>query len=277
MHEDFIELQYNSILKHVKGDYEYMIFNNGSDNAQLKRNEDMCNKLNIRCVNINTNNFNDPSNIAGEALNEMFKYLKNESIFKIDSDMFFMSDIDLGNLMSDADIIYIPTFTPNIEWMWSGIFGLNTKITGMPHNCRPVPSKGDTFIESHHLLDNQNNSRKKINLFGLQSFNGDSMITSCNNDCGIYFDKNGDITYIEKPNFEVKYNLTNINLYRKYLEISKIMTDYGFPRPYNIDVITVDGLNTIFHFKSSNHNDMYRDLKYTKNKKRALVELLNEN
>ena len=27
MHEDFIELQYNSIVKHVKGDYEYIVFN----------------------------------------------------------------------------------------------------------------------------------------------------------------------------------------------------------------------------------------------------------
>tara|TARA_R110001592_G_scaffold103853_1_gene292367 strand:+ start:10670 stop:11497 length:828 start_codon:yes stop_codon:yes gene_type:complete len=275
MHEDFIELQYNSIVKHVKGDYEYIVFNNASSSTQFINNENMCNKLNIKCININTNNFSGASNIAGGALDEVFKYFKNELIFKIDSDMFFISDINLESLMSNNDIVYLPSFSHNdIEWMWSGLFGLNTKIIDNPIYCRPVSGKGDTFIESHILLDNEVNSRKKINLFGLQTCVGDNMITSCNNDCGIYFNKNGEITFIEKHNFELKYNLSGVNLYEIYQNIEKCMIKYEFPEEYLIDIIRIDDIDTIIHFKSASWGGYSGD--YMKKKKQALKKLLNK-
>ena len=55
------------------------------------------------------------------------------------------------------------------------------------------------------------------------------------------------------------------------------MIDYKFPHPYHIDIITLDGKNTIIHFKSSNHDDIYRDLNYTNNKKIAITKYLNDN
>jgi hypothetical protein len=37
-HEDFIKLQYDSIIKYVKSDYEYIVFNNASTEHQANLN-----------------------------------------------------------------------------------------------------------------------------------------------------------------------------------------------------------------------------------------------
>jgi hypothetical protein len=48
----------------------------------------------------------EPSYIAGSALNEAFKYVTNELVFKIDSDMFFISDININELFDKSDLIF---------------------------------------------------------------------------------------------------------------------------------------------------------------------------
>jgi len=274
-HEDFIELQYNSIIKHVKGDYEYTILNNASDNDQIDRNEKMCEKLGIKCIRINSNQNGSPSHIAGDALNIMLENFKGESIFKIDSDMFFMSDIDLSDLLGNNDIIYIPAFsgTPLKEWMWSGTFGLNTNIIPTPMNCQP--SNGfDTFGESRFLLDNPNNRRKKINLYGLQTLDDGVITTSCNNDCVITFNKDGKVIFAEKPDYLTMYDIQVPNLYEKYINIIEYIDKNGFPQPYMLDIITVDNIDTIIHFKSASWESFPGD--HTHIKKIALKKLLTD-
>lgn len=275
IHEDFIELQYNSILKHVKCDYEYVILNNAPNNVQSQLNEDMCTKLGVKCIKINSNNHHNPSNIAGGALNQMLDIFKGETIFKIDSDMFFISEIDLNSMLNCNDILYIPVFSGNPlkEWVWSGVFGLNTNIINKPINCQP--SNGfDTFGESRFLLENPNNKTKKINLFGLQSFEGETMVTSYNNDCVAKFNGSGETVSVERENYLSLYNLKNINYYEKYKDIEKnYMVEYGFPEQYLIDIITIDNIDTIIHFKSASWEGYTEE--YTNNKKTALKRLLN--
>jgi len=274
-HEDFIELQYNSIIKHVKNDYEYVILNNASDDTQMKRNEETCSKLGIRCVRVNSNQYKDPSNIAGEALNQMLGIFKGETIFKIDSDMFFMSDIDIKTLLDKNDILYIPVFSGNPlkEWMWSGVFGLNTNIVNIPINCRP--SNGfDTFGESRFFTDNPINRRKKINLYGLQTLRDGIITTSCNNDCVVTFNKEGEVIFAENPDYLTRYDIQIPNLYEKYINIIEYLDKNGFPQPYMLDIITVDNIDTIIHFKSASWESFPDD--YTRIKKIALKKLLTD-
>ena len=58
----FIEIQYHTFKKHVRGDYEFIVFNdakslpdytNGNDVTLKMQIQSMCNKLNVTCININ--------------------------------------------------------------------------------------------------------------------------------------------------------------------------------------------------------------------------------
>ena len=121
-HEEFIKLQYNSILKHIKGEYEYIVFDNASTEEQSNKIKIICDELNIKCIRINVNYNTTPSYIAGNALNESFAHLSDKIVFKIDSDMFFISEINLSELCSNYDLFYIET---NYVYMWSGVFSIN--------------------------------------------------------------------------------------------------------------------------------------------------------
>ena len=270
-HEDFIALQYESIVKHVKGNYEYIVFNNGANEEQANKIKQVCDELNIKCVRIIVNYNMNPSNIAGEALNKAFTYLYDKQVFKIDSDMFFISDVDLYNLCNNYDLVYIETQN---RFMWSAVFGINMlKLKDISLDFRPnVIPNTDTFGQSCLLTSNNNFSRKKILLYCILTDTDNIINGLINNDCRITLD-NYKLINVENNLYEFLYD----NISSKYLEISKIMIDYKFPHPYHIDIITLDGKNTIIHFKSSNHDDIYRDLNYTNNKKIAITKYLNDN
>ena len=57
----FIEIQYKTLKKYLKNDYEYIVFNdakpypdltNGDDANIRKEIEELCKKLDIKCINI---------------------------------------------------------------------------------------------------------------------------------------------------------------------------------------------------------------------------------
>ena len=98
-HEAFIRLQYDSIIKHVKCQYEYIVFNNASTEEQAIINQQVCTDLGIKCLRIKADYTKSPSEISGEALNESFKYLRGQKVFKIDSDMYLIVVIWLMSLI----------------------------------------------------------------------------------------------------------------------------------------------------------------------------------
>ena len=229
--------------------------------------------------------------------------------------MFFMSDINLNNELNNTDIFYIPSYAWSPfcmnhqcrhleEWAWSGVFGLNTNIINTGIDCKPGAGF-DTFGESRILLHNSHNRRKKLNLFGLRQFEGESIAVSCNCDWAIKFNNKGEIIFIgpedihsfsfyddnhRDPNnplnksrdYLTMYNLSHINIYEKYKSIMKYLDRYEFPDPYFLDIITVNDIDTIIHLKGFSWKQyegapwlrMSADT-YMKNKKQALKRLLN--
>ena len=271
-HEDFIELQYNSILKHVKGEYEYIIFNNASDEAQSNRIKDICNKLDIECIRIYVNYNAKPSNIAGEALNESFKYLTDKIVFKIDSDMFFISDINLHKICNENDLFYIET---HHKYMWSAVFSLNMKKIkdiNLNFNPRVIPNT-DTFGQSCLLTARPEYSRKKMLLYCIMDENHGVIDGSINGDCRVTL-TNSEIIFKENNRYD---DLCNITLNDKFFKTYEKIIDYKFPKPYFIDVITLDDTDIIIHFKSSNHDNIYSSLDYTNSKKISLLNFLTDN
>ena len=269
-HEDFIELQYNSMVKHLKGNYEYVILNNASDANQSKLNRNKCDELGIRCIDIASGS-GDPSDIAGVALNNMFHLFKGETILKIDSDMFFMSDVDLDNIFNRHDSVYIPIFSANTERMWSGVFGLKSNMTSSPINCLPRPGL-DPFGESNILVETTNRA-SKMKLFGLFTVDGNKISGCINNDCVIQFDGNGELISVEREDYVSKYDLLDCDLYEKFASIVSMVKKYDFPIPYMLDIIELDGVNSIFHFKSASW-EYTNAFEYVNNKKQSMKKLL---
>lgn len=268
-HEDFIELQYNSIMKHVKGDYEYIIFNNALYKSQCIKNEEECKRLNINYINIQPLRNGGPSEKAGTGLNNAFSYLTNEKVFKIDSDMFFMKDININELL-DKDLVYAPNYKPGKIVMWSGFFGLNLekfdlKLNFMPH----VTSHGDTFIQSELLTKNRDLTQRFNYLISIHSSSNEETTISINNDNVVKFNNNG-VTYNQRPEF---YNEKVINeSVMKAKQYVKLLTDNDFPKPLMIDIIDYDGLDFLIHFKSANWTNY--DMSYLINKKKAFINFL---
>lgn len=271
-HEDFIKLQYDSILKHVKGEYDYIVFNNASTEEQANLNKSACDELGINCIRINVNYSLDASNIAGDALNASFNMLPNEKVFKIDSDMFFISDININDLFIGSDLIYIPTYQPNREIMWSGVFGINLNKIDIALNFKPsVIPQTDTFGQSCLLTTNANLGKKLFNLYNLQNTDNGIYTTALNNDCVIKL-SNNEIISNERPEFYNNHEQLN-NLPNIYNEMVILLKKYEFPEPYNVDMITIDGINSLFHFKSANWCPWYTE-EYVNKKKEALKRFL---
>tara|TARA_R100000951_G_scaffold82100_1_gene69792 strand:- start:1285 stop:2136 length:852 start_codon:yes stop_codon:yes gene_type:complete len=268
-HEDFIELQYNSIVKHIQGGYEYIVFNNASNQAQRNKNKMECDRLGISCIPITVNYNGNPSSIAGEALNAAFKHVPNKKVFKIDSDMFFTDNINLNNLFVN-DLIYIPNYKPNKVIMWSGVFGINLDKVDLNLDFRPaVIPQTDTFGQSCLLTTDSNLTNKLITLYSLHNINDNKIITCLNNDNLMKFNDNL-LFYNERPEYYDTASLKDLAF--KYNDIINRLKKYDFPEPFMIDIITHDEVDFIIHFKSANWTNY--DANYLVNKKTAMIKLL---
>ena len=113
----FIEIQYFTLKKYFKGEYEYIVFNdakdfpdftNGNDITIKKQIEDMCAKLNITCINIPNNHHKrqlDFGKRCADSMNYILQYQKNnpDKYLLLDSDMFLVDYFDI-NKYSNYDI-----------------------------------------------------------------------------------------------------------------------------------------------------------------------------
>ena len=196
-HEDFIELQFNSIVKHVKGNYEYVVYNNAKTDEQSIANEAMCYKLGIKCIRL-TSGTGDPSTIAAKALADAFQNHKRELVFKIDSDMFFISDVNLFAIVNDFNLFYIPVCKNTV--MWSGVFGINRKVVRDVLDFTPSP--GDTFCRSNLLVANPDYTRKTFEFLNLQKVDEDGTVTTnYNGDSIVIFGDDNEITFTEEAHY----------------------------------------------------------------------------
>jgi len=137
---DFIEMQYYTLKKYFKGDYEFIVFNDAKAFSDFTNNNDitikdkiekMCNKHGIKCINImNEHHITDicASNRTANSINYILQYqIDNpDKYLLLDSDMFLIDNFDISKYEQyDCAIVLQSRNNHNTNYFWNGIYYFN--------------------------------------------------------------------------------------------------------------------------------------------------------
>lgn len=170
---DLIELQYNSLKKYLKyDDYEFIIFNdakefpdytNNNDITIKRQIEDICKKLQIKCINIQNDHHRYDQNASKrhvDSLNILLQYQKSnpDKYLIIDSDMFLIRDFDITKYFQyEAAVVIQDKIVNNqhIYYPWPGYFYIDmTKTSGIELMDYSLCPGGDTGVLMYKWLMN---------------------------------------------------------------------------------------------------------------------------
>ena len=135
----FIELQYKTLQKFLKEDYEFIIFNDGKDWPDITNFNDAtqgryaiiqkCIELNIQCINIpNSHHRNNTSasHRHSDSLKYALDYMKNnlDEYLMIDSDMFLVDELNMNDYRKYSCACVLQE-RPNMKYFWPNFFYIN--------------------------------------------------------------------------------------------------------------------------------------------------------
>ena len=173
----FIQIQYYTLKKYMKCDYEFIVFNdakifsdysNGGDLSIKIIIEDMCKRLGITYIDIPNNHHilkTDPALRCADSMNFILNYqIKNpDKYLLIDSDMFLIDYFDIADYENyDCAIVLQSRNNERIKYFWNGIyyFDLNkmNNINLLNWNCSPGCDVGGMMQEwlKEYSLENDN-------------------------------------------------------------------------------------------------------------------------
>jgi hypothetical protein len=137
----FIEMQYETLKKHAKMEYEFIVFNdskpfpdftNGDDPCIHPQIQNICNALNIKCINVPNESHKTnhcPVVRCSEAMNFMLEYMKQniDEYLIIDSDMFLIDTLNIEEYrkFDCAIVIQSRDRIKHIDYFWNGLFYFN--------------------------------------------------------------------------------------------------------------------------------------------------------
>ena len=157
----FIEIQYYTLQKYMKCDYEFIVFNdakqfpdfsNGGDINTKRSIEELCRMLKIQCINIPNQHHirqQDPSIRTADSMNFILEYQKRnpDKYLLIDSDMFLVDYFDLTDYENyDCAVVFQSRFDNKIKYFWNGLyyFDINkmNNLQLLNWNCFPSSDTG---------------------------------------------------------------------------------------------------------------------------------------
>jgi hypothetical protein len=133
----FIEIQYYTLEKYFKGEYEFIVFNdaknfpdftNGNDITIKTQIQNICIKLNITCINIENEHHKQNACAASrcaDSMNYILEYQKNnpDKYLLLDSDMFLIDYFDINKYSNyDCVIVLQSRNQDKINYFWNGIY-----------------------------------------------------------------------------------------------------------------------------------------------------------
>ena len=130
----FIEIQYYTLKKFFKGEYEFIVFNdakdfpdftNGNDITIKSQINETCNTLNIKCINIENNHhkYLDMSRRHADTFNNhvvRFQLQNPDKYILLDSDMFLVDYFDIDKYSKYHSAIVLQTRN-NEGYLWPGL------------------------------------------------------------------------------------------------------------------------------------------------------------
>lgn len=130
----FIKLQYLSLKKFLKNDFEFIVFNDAkafndyTNNGDLNMRQkviDVCNELNITCINMNNDIHNTiPSGSYRHSmtLNEILKYqfTNPDKYLLLDADMILIDYFDIDQYQNKSAVLLQER--GEVRYAWPGLF-----------------------------------------------------------------------------------------------------------------------------------------------------------
>ena len=175
---EFIKLQVETLKKFVKGEYEFIVFNdakdfpdksNGGDANMKQRVIDICNELNIKCYTFdNSYQKNIPDSYTYKhiiVLKTMYKYqMENPDKYLIlDGDLFLMDYLDISKYDNEgAAVVLQERFDGAVVYIWPGLVYLDMTRDKNYHLLDWDNGDGDSGRMSEKWYRNQFNSDEII-------------------------------------------------------------------------------------------------------------------
>lgn len=315
---DLIPIQYKSIISHVKDECEFIVLNNSVDDKNRFDNiQNVCNSINIKSIPVELDS--EFQYMNGEIHYDNGKYLnpnlacaypmiwswqkiitEDDSISVIiDSDMFFIKDVSIHELMQNHDFAFVPHYRGNMEifYPWNGIVISN--IPNMPNpkemnwgcglvNNIPVDVGG----QGHFYLKKYKNNLKSLYLSQfaiLEDMNLNSIKTNLNGSFDIFIDiQSNKVNIPVKPYSDKKifpHEIERENIWNYPLSflfsMLKWTNKFNFPKPTFVDLIKVENDDSIdqsfiFHYKAGSNYMPWATQEYNELKTESLFKVLQD-
>ena len=133
----FIEIQYYTLKKYFQGEYEFIVFNdakgfpdftNDGDITIRKQIEDICKKLDIKCINI-SNEHHKINSVASVRTADSMTFILNyqkqnqDKYLLLDSDMFLIDYFDINKYAKyDCAVVLQSRNNFKTNYFWNGIY-----------------------------------------------------------------------------------------------------------------------------------------------------------
>ena len=136
----FIQIQYYTLKKYMKCDYEFIVFNdaklfpdysNGGDINIKGIIEELCKNLKIKCINIPNEHHitqSEASIRTADSMNYILSFQKQfpDKYLLLDSDMFLVDYFNLSDYENyDCSIVLQSRFKNTLHYIWNGLYYLD--------------------------------------------------------------------------------------------------------------------------------------------------------
>ena len=134
---EFIEIQYHTLKRFYRGNYEFIVFNdaktfadytNSGDITIKTQIEDKCRELQIQCISIPNDHHvyrDNASERSADSMNFIFQYQQAhpDQYLVIDSDMFLIRDFSAEQYKEySAAIVLQSRANPTYHYPWNGLY-----------------------------------------------------------------------------------------------------------------------------------------------------------
>lgn len=180
----FIELQFNSLKKYMKSEYEFIVFNdakyfpdfsNFGDITLKAQIQDICKKYNITCINIQNDyqsRIKNASYRTADIMNVILEYQKEnpDRYLLLDSDMFLLDDFTEEEF-KHYDCAVVLQNRHDYYYIWNGLYYFNTpnlNMKKMNWHCTYNTDTGGRM--NKWLMEKQLSDMEKNNIYFINHF-----------------------------------------------------------------------------------------------------------